>query len=89
MLSIGTSVYYESNDENDTSKKAHSMFENSEGDHLTLLNIYHEWEDTDYSNIWCTENYIHPKAMQKARNIKEQLEYISKKKLGIDLDLHF
>jgi pre-mRNA-splicing factor ATP-dependent RNA helicase DHX16 len=86
MLSIGTSVYYESNDENDTSKKAHSMFENSEGDHLTLLNIYHEWEDTDYSNIWCTENYIHPKAMQKARNIKEQLEYISKKKLGIDLD---
>ena len=86
MLSIGTSIFYDSNDDNNSSKKAHSMFEHSEGDHLTLLQIYNEWEDTDYSNIWCTENYIHPKAMQKARNIKEQLEYISKNKLGFNID---
>ena len=86
MLSIGSSVYYDSNDEKNNSKKAHSMFEHNEGDHFSLLQIYNEWEDTDFSNIWCTENYIHPKAMQKARNIKEQLEYISKNKLGINLE---
>ena len=86
MLSIGSSVYYDSNDDKNNSKKAHSMFEHNEGDHFSLLQIYNEWEETDFSNIWCTENYIHPKAMQKARNIKEQLEYISKNKLNINID---
>jgi pre-mRNA-splicing factor ATP-dependent RNA helicase DHX16 len=86
MLSIGASVYYDSNDDKSNSNKAHSMFEHSEGDHFALLQIYNEWEETDFSNIWCTENYIHPKAMQKARNIKEQLEFICKNKLGIDID---
>ena len=86
MLSIGASVYYDSNDDKNNSNKAHSMFEHSEGDHFALLQIYNEWEETDFSNIWCNENYIHPKAMQKARNIKEQLEFICKNKLGIDID---
>jgi len=74
------------NDDKNNSNKAHLMFEHSEGDHFALLQIYNEWEETDFSNIWCTENYIHPKAMQKARNIKEQLEYICKNKLGINID---
>ena len=86
MLSIGSSVYYDSNDDKNNSNKAHSMFEHNEGDHFALLQIYNEWEETDFSNIWCTENYIHPKAMQKARNIKEQLEYITKNKLNINID---
>ena len=86
MLSIGSSVYYDSTDDKNNSNKAHSMFEHNEGDHFALLQIYNEWEETDFSNIWCTENYIHPKAMQKARNIKEQLEYITKNKLNINLD---
>ena len=86
MLSIGASVYYDSNDDKSNSNKAHAMFEHSEGDHFALLQIYNEWEETDFSNIWCTENYIHPKAMQKARNIKEQLEFICKNKLGIDIE---
>ena len=86
MLSIGSSVYYDSSDDKNNSNKAHSMFEHNEGDHFALLQIYNEWEETDFSNIWCTENYIHPKAMQKARNIKEQLEYITKSKLNINID---
>ena len=86
MLSIGASVYYESNDHKNNSNKAHSMFEHSEGDHFALLQINKEWENTDYSKDWYTENYIHPKAMQKARNIKEQLEYICKKKLEINIE---
>ena len=86
MLSIGSSIYYDSTDDKNESKKAHSMFEHNEGDHFSLLQIYNEWEDTDFSNIWCTENYIHPKAMQKARNIKEQLECITKNKLKINIE---
>ena len=86
MLSIGSSIYYDSPDDKNNSNKAHSMFEHNEGDHFALLQIYNEWEETDFSNIWCTENYIHPKAMQKARNIKEQLEYITKNKLNINIE---
>ena len=86
MLSIGASVYYDSNDDKSDSNKAHSMFEHREGDHFALLQIYNQWEETDFSNIWCKENFIHPKAMQKARNIKEQLEHICKTNLGIDIE---
>ena len=86
MLSIGSSIYYDSPDDKNNSNKAHSMFEHNEGDHFALLQIYNEWEETDFSNIWCTENYIHPKAMQKARNIKEQLEFITKNKLNINIE---
>ena len=75
MLSIGASVYYDSNDDKNNSNKAHSMFEHSEGDHFALLQIYNEWEETDFSNIWCTENYIHPKAMHPIPNDEYKIIY--------------
>ena len=28
------------------------------GDHLTLMNVYNQWVNTDYSSQWCMENFI-------------------------------
>lgn len=85
MLAVGTSIFYEDYDK-ENSDRIHSMFQHEEGDHFSLLQIYNEWEETDFSNIWCSENLIHSKAMQKARNIKEQLENICIKKLEININ---
>ena len=84
MLSVGTSIFYDDYDK-ENSDRIHSMFQHEEGDHFSLLQVYNEWEETDFSNIWCSENLIHSKAMQKARNIKEQLENICTKKLEVNI----
>ena len=36
-----------------------------ESDHLTLLNVYHQWKANGYSAQWCADHFIHSKAMRK------------------------
>ena len=43
------------------------------GDHTTLLRVYNEWKEVNYSPQWCYENFIQARAMKKARDVKEQL----------------
>lgn len=43
------------------------------GDHLTLLNIYNQWVDADYSPIWAKENFLTQRSLTRARDIREQL----------------
>lgn len=49
-----------------------------ESDHLTLLNVYNLWKKNGYSTNWCTEHFIHGKAMRKVREVRSQLEEIMK-----------
>ena len=41
---------------------------------MTLLNIYNQWAETDYSTQWCFENYIQYRSMKRARDVRDQLE---------------
>lgn len=43
------------------------------GDHLTLLNIYNQWVDSDYSPIWAKENFLQQRSLTRARDIRDQL----------------
>ena len=49
-----------------------------ESDHLTLLNVYLRWKETKYSSQWCSDHFIHPKAMRKAREVHSQMLDIMK-----------
>ena len=44
-----------------------------EGDHLTLLHIYREWEGAGRSTEWCTEHFLNPRSLARAREIRGQL----------------
>ena len=44
------------------------------GDHITLLAVYNQWAETDYSTQWCYENFIQYRSMKRARDIRDQLE---------------
>ncbi|GAB5029679.1 atp-dependent rna helicase dhx35 isoform x1 [Nannochloropsis oceanica] len=44
-----------------------------EGDHLTLLHIYRAWEEAGRSMEWCTERFINPRSLARAREIRGQL----------------
>ncbi|KAJ9157164.1 Pre-mRNA-splicing factor ATP-dependent RNA helicase-like protein cdc28 [Coniochaeta hoffmannii] len=43
------------------------------GDHITLLNIYNQWVDSDYSPIWAKENFLQQRSLTRARDIRDQL----------------
>ncbi|KAL7291450.1 hypothetical protein TKK_0015034 [Trichogramma kaykai] len=66
----------QSREEDSDSKR--EKFQVPESDHLTYLNVYNQWKSNRYSSSWCTENFIHAKAMRKVREIRQQLEEIMK-----------
>ena len=75
MLSIGTSVFFRPKDRAVHADNAkHNFARGGGGDHLTLMRVYNEWVDTDYSTQWCYENYLQVRNLNKARDIREQLE---------------
>lgn len=44
-----------------------------ESDHLTLLNVYKQWQSKGYSQKWCTANFLYGKALKRVREVNQQL----------------
>ncbi len=74
MLSNNSSIFYRPKDKIIYADTARKNFFQLGGDHLTLLNVYNQWVDTDYSSQWCMENFIQYRSMKRARDIRDQLE---------------
>ena len=43
------------------------------GDMLTLLRIYNDFADSDYSQMWARENFLQYRTLVRARNVRDQL----------------
>ena len=74
MLSNNSSIFYRPKDKIIHADTARKNFFQPGGDHLTLMNVYKQWADTDYSSQWCYENYIQHRTMKRSRDIRDQLE---------------
>jgi len=72
MLSV-PQVFYRPKDREEESDAAREKFFVPESDHLTLLNVYKQWERHAHAASWCTEHFVHAKALRKAREVREQL----------------
>ena len=77
MLSI-PGIFFRPKDREEESDAVREKFMIPESDHLTLLNVYLQWRTNQYSSSWCTDHYIHYKAMKKAREVHAQLVDIMK-----------
>jgi pre-mRNA-splicing factor ATP-dependent RNA helicase DHX38/PRP16 len=78
MLSV-PGVFYRPKDREEESDAAREKFFVPESDHLTLLNVYLQWKQQNYSSAWCNDHFVHPKAMKKAREVHSQLLDIMQK----------
>lgn len=75
MLAIGSSVFYRPKDRAVHADTARMNFaRGGGGDHLALMRCYNEWVESEYSTQWCFENYLQIRNLNKARDIREQLE---------------
>lgn len=51
-------------------------FAHIDGDHLTLLNVYHAYKQNQTNNQWCYDNFINHRSMASADNVRQQLARI-------------
>jgi len=79
MLSVNNTIFYRPKDKLMHADTAHKSFWQKGGDHLTLLTLYNQWKETDYSMEWCYENFIQVRSMKRARDIREQIEAMLKR----------
>jgi pre-mRNA-splicing factor ATP-dependent RNA helicase DHX16 len=73
MLSVNGSIFFRPKDKAIHADNARKNFHDVHGDHLTLLKVYNQWVESDYSTQWCFENYIQHRSMKRARDVRDQL----------------
>ncbi|KAJ3289529.1 hypothetical protein HK104_007398 [Borealophlyctis nickersoniae] len=73
MLSVGNSIFYRPKDKAVHADQARKNFFRPGGDHLTLLAVWNQWVETNYSIQWCYENFIQHRSMKRARDVRDQL----------------
>ena len=77
MLSV-PSIFYRPKGREQESDSAREKFFVPESDHLTLLHVYNQWKNHDYSGDWWMKHFIHVKALRKVREVRSQLLDIMK-----------
>ncbi|CAF3506730.1 unnamed protein product [Adineta steineri] len=75
MLSV-PSIFFRPKGKEDESDAKREKFQVAESDHLTFLHVYIQWKKSGYSNNWCSDHFIHVKAMRKVREVRQQLKDI-------------
>jgi len=74
MMSCGKAIFFRPKERQIQADSAHKNFEGTqESDHIVLMTIFNEWENTKFSSQFCYENFIQIRTMKNARDIREQL----------------
>uniref|UniRef100_A0A8C4I5L1 ATP-dependent RNA helicase DHX15 n=1 Tax=Dicentrarchus labrax TaxID=13489 RepID=A0A8C4I5L1_DICLA len=51
-------------------------FAHIDGDHMTLLNVYHAFKQNHESTQWCYDNFVNYRSLMSADNVRQQLSRI-------------
>ncbi|KAK3054396.1 DEAH-box RNA helicase prp16 [Extremus antarcticus] len=92
MLSV-PSVFYRPKERLEESDAAREKFFVHDSDHLTLLTVYQQWTANGCRDGWCVKHFLHPKALRRAQEIRNQISDIMKSNsmplvsCGYDLDV--
>ncbi|KAJ8107090.1 hypothetical protein ONZ43_g6845 [Nemania bipapillata] len=74
MLSEASALFFRPKDKKIHADSARNRFTVKEGgDHLTLLNIWNQWVDSDFSPVWARENFLQQRSLTRARDVRDQL----------------
>ncbi|KAJ7695971.1 pre-mRNA splicing factor [Mycena rosella] len=73
MLSESGSLFYRPKDKKLHADQARQNFIRPGGDHFTLLNVWEQWAETNYSQQFCYEQFLQFKSISRARDIRDQL----------------
>lgn len=73
MLQESSSLFYRPKDKLLHADQARTSFTKPGGDHMTLLNIWNQYVDTNFDKHWCRENFLQERSLVRARDVRDQL----------------
>jgi pre-mRNA-splicing factor ATP-dependent RNA helicase DHX16 len=74
MLGEASALFFRPKDKRVHADSARARFTVREGgDFATLLNVYTQWAEADYSPVWARENFLQQRALTRARDVRDQL----------------
>lgn len=83
MLSV-PNVFVRPKEAMKAADEAKAKFAHMDGDHLTLLNVYHAYKQNNEDSEWCYQNFLNHRALKQADNVRQQLSRICTR-MGIQL----
>ncbi|CAF5197982.1 unnamed protein product, partial [Rotaria magnacalcarata] len=72
MLSV-PQCFVRPNDVRKQADEAKARFAHIDGDHLTMLNVYHAFKQNHEDNHWCYSNFVNYRSLKSADNVRTQL----------------
>jgi pre-mRNA-splicing factor ATP-dependent RNA helicase DHX15/PRP43 len=72
MLSV-PQCFIRPNDVRKQADEAKARFAHIDGDHLTMLNVYHAFKQNHEDNQWCYENFVNYRSLKSSDNVRTQL----------------
>ncbi len=72
MLSV-PNVFMRPREAAKAADEAKARFTHVDGDHLTLLNVYHAFKSNNEDNKWCYDHFLNSRALKSADSVRTQL----------------
>lgn len=72
MLSVPP-VFIRPREKQNVADASQQEFIHSDGDHLTLLNVYHAYLSKGCDQRWCSEHFLQYRSLKSAENVRRQL----------------
>ncbi|KAJ7008133.1 hypothetical protein NC653_006984 [Populus alba x Populus x berolinensis] len=73
ILSLVPNCFVRPREAQKAADEAKARFGHIDGDHLTLLNVYHAYKQNNEDPSWCYENFVNHRALKAADNVRQQL----------------
>lgn len=73
MLQESAAIFYRPKDKKMHADKARASFVRAGGDHFTLLNVWEQWAESNFSQTFCYEQFLQFKVLSRVRDIRDQL----------------
>ena len=78
LLSV-PQIFVRPNNQRQRADQMKALFAHTDGDHLTMLNVYHAFKSADAQSNpkqWCHDHFLSLRALQSADNVRAQLKRI-------------
>ncbi|CAL9737082.1 pre-mRNA-splicing factor ATP-dependent RNA helicase Prp22p [Monosporozyma servazzii] len=75
MLSV-QNVFYRPRDKQQIADSKKAKFHHPYGDHLTLLNVFTQWDLAGRSDQFCEINFLHARHLKRANDVRSQITRI-------------
>jgi pre-mRNA-splicing factor ATP-dependent RNA helicase DHX16 len=73
MLQESSAIFYRPKDKKMHADKSRASFVRQGGDHFTLLNVWEQWSESNFSQTFCYEQFLQYKVLSRVRDIRDQL----------------